>query len=133
MKTESIANAKHASSKKTAVTFLRRMPLWQRLISAIMAVLLVFLLWPADAAKTLTAWATDSEASPTTEEATPEADDPGSGGEEADDPEVDPDTPDQPEVAGPVLETDSSDESTETEEDSGTLNAAGPEACGAYE
>ena len=125
MKTESIANAKHASSDKTAVKFLRRMPLWQRVISAIMAVLLVFLLWPADAAKTLTAWATDAEATPTTEEATPEADpeadDPGTGGEESDDPTPDPTEPEAGEVAGPDLQDFSNEEASE---DDGELTFA---------
>ena len=119
-----------------AVKVLRKMPMWQRIVSAIVAFLLVFLLWPADAAKTITAWANDAETQVATEEGVtdpdPESPDPGGGGEESDDPEVDPESSDQPEVAGPVLETDSTDESTETEEDSGTLNAAGPEACGAY-
>lgn len=124
------------SSWGGASATLRKMPMWQRIVSAIVAFLLVFLLWPADAAKTITAWANDTEAAQTTEEGAtdpdPESPDPGGGGEESDDSEVDPETPDQPEVAGPVLESDSSDEET-NDENIHSLNDAKDEQCGPYE
>ena len=87
MKNLNLAKKLGKTSWGGASATLRKMPMWQRIVSAIVAFLLVFLLWPADAAKTLTAWANDTEAAATTEEVTepePEADDP--GGEEAEEP-----------------------------------------------
>lgn len=57
MKKGKVSSAKHANNQNPAVAYLRRMPMWQRVVSAVMAVLLAFLLWPADAAKTFRAWA----------------------------------------------------------------------------
>ena len=57
MKKGKLSSAKHANNQNPAVAYLRRMPMWQRVVSAVMAVLLAFLLWPADAAKTFRAWA----------------------------------------------------------------------------
>ena len=85
-KSVNFKNAKHSTSQSKAVTFLKVMPMWQRVVCAIMAVLLVFLLWPANAAKTIVAWgdaaaAAIEEASSTEEVVTPEgegeAEDPG--------------------------------------------------------
>ena len=81
-KSVNFKNAKHSTSQSKAVTFLKVMPMQQRVVCAIMAVLLVFLLWPANAAKTIVAWgdaaaAAIEEATATEEVVTPEAEDPG--------------------------------------------------------
>lgn len=127
-----------------AVKVLRKMPMWQRIVSAIVAFLLVFLLWPADAAKTITAWANDAETQVATEEGVtdpdPESPDPGGGGEESDDPEVDPESSDQPEVEdiSGDSETDEGFEDGEFDENAIYLDATNPvpnitENCGPYE
>ena len=130
-----------------AVKVLRKMPMWQRIVSAIVAFLLVFLLWPADAAKTITAWANDAETQVATEEGVtdpdPESPDPGGGGEESDDPEVNPE-PDpeiEPEAepeesAGSETSAESFDQ--ETDENANFLDASNPvpnltEVCGPFE
>ena len=105
---------------------LRKMPIWQRIVSAIVAFLLVFLLWPAESAKTITAWAGENvQASEITEEASepevePEAESDDSGGEEA-------------EVAGPVLLSDEELLEEAIDENIHSLNEAKDEQCGPYE
>lgn len=125
---------------------LRKMPMWQRIVSAIVAFLLVFLLWPAESAKTITAWAGENaQATQTTEEAAdPVADDP--GGEV--DPEVDPvpdpepepevDPADDPQEEAGEEATFEDSENAEFDENAIYLDSNAPvngvqESCGPFE
>lgn len=71
MKPEKVSSVKHAKNQNAAVAYLRRMPIWQRVVSAVMAFLLAFLLWPADAAKTFRAWADAATEAVAEQEVTP--------------------------------------------------------------
>lgn len=136
MKKGKVSSAKHANNQNPAVAYLRRMPMWQRVVSAVMAVLLAFLLWPADAAKTFRAWADAAAEAAAEQEAAIVEDDSGGteseadvGGEEATDEFAE---ADEESLAADEDSAIPHEDGEIFTEDGSPVPNANPEACGPY-